>query len=99
MPDHIPLVFVDGDEFVGAARLDLYVNGNGVVRTVAIVAEGQRQGIGRAMMTAVETLAMAHEAVRLEAHTAPNAMGMYCKIGWEIIDAHQPNRLMVELLK
>ena len=39
-------------------------------------------------MTAIETLAMAHEAVRLEAHTAPNAMGMYCTICWEIIDAH-----------
>ncbi|MBW8323079.1 MAG: GNAT family N-acetyltransferase [Arenimonas sp.] len=98
-PEHIPLVFADDDEFVGAARLDLSVNGNGVVRTVAIVAERQRQGIGRAMITAVETLAMAHEAVRLEAHAAPDAVGFYCKIGWEIIDAHRPNPLMVKLLK
>lgn len=95
-PDRVPLVFVDGDEFVGAARLDFTGNGNGVVRTVA---ERQRQGIGRAMMTAVETLAMANEAVRLEAHAAPDAVGFYCKVGWEIVDAHRPNPLVAKLLK
>ncbi|MCL6708286.1 GNAT family N-acetyltransferase [Pseudomonas sp. R2.Fl] len=98
-PEHIPLVFADGDEFVGAVRLDLAANGNRIVRTVAIVAERQRQGIGRAMMTAVETLAMAHGAVRLETYAAPDAVVFYRKIGWEIVDAHQPNPLMIKLLK
>ncbi|WP_320197396.1 GNAT family N-acetyltransferase [Agrobacterium sp. rho-13.3] len=98
-PEHLPLIFVDGDEIVGALRLDLTWNGNGVVRTVAIVAERQRQGIGRAMMTAVDTLAMAHEAFRLEAHAAPEAVGFYLKIGWELVDAHRPNALMAKLLK
>nr|WP_245505553.1 GNAT family N-acetyltransferase [Rhizobium sp. BK068] len=98
-PEHLPLVFVDGNECIGAVRLDLTGDGNGVVRTVAIVAERQRQGIGRAMMTAVERLAVAHEAVRLEAHAAPDAVGFYCKIGWEIVDAHRPNPLMAKLLK
>jgi GNAT superfamily N-acetyltransferase len=49
-----------------------------------------RQGIGRAMMTAVETMARAHQAVRLEAHVAPDAVGFYRKIGWELVDAHRP---------
>ncbi|TBB57044.1 GNAT family N-acetyltransferase [Rhizobium ruizarguesonis] len=98
-PEHLPLVFVDGNECVGAVRLDLTGNGNGVVGTVAIVAERQRQGIGRAMITAAESLAMAHEAVRLEAHAAPDAVGFYYKIGWEIVDAHRPNSLMAKLLK
>ncbi|MUO79987.1 GNAT family N-acetyltransferase [Agrobacterium vitis] len=98
-PEHLPLIFVDGDEFVGAVRLDLTGNGNGVVRTVAIVAERQRQGIGRAMMTDVERLAMAQEAFRLEAHAAPDAVGFYHKIGWELVDAHLPNPLMAKLLK
>jgi GNAT superfamily N-acetyltransferase len=98
-PNHIPLIFADGDESVGAVRLDFTANGNGVVRTVAIVADRQRQGIGRAMMTALERLAMAHQVVRLEAHAAPDAMGFYCKIGWEIVDAHRPNPLVAKLLK
>ncbi|WP_390624512.1 GNAT family N-acetyltransferase [Rhizobium terricola] len=98
-PEHIPLVFTDGAEFVGALRLDLTANKNGVVRTVAIVAERQRQGIGRAMMTAVETLAMAQEVVRLETYAAPDAVGFYSKLGWEIVDAHRPNPLMAKLLK
>lgn len=97
--EHLPLVFADGDEFVGAVRLDLTVNGIGIVRTVAIIAERQRQGIGRAMMTAVETMARAHQAVRLEAHVAPDAVGFYRKIGWEMVDAHRPNPLMAKRLK
>jgi hypothetical protein len=42
------------------------------------------------MMTAVETMARAHQAVRLEAHVAPDAVGFYRKIGWELVDAHRP---------
>lgn len=98
-PEHIPLVFSDGYEFVGALRLDFTVTGNGVVRTVAVIAERQRQGIGRAMMTAVEAFAMVNELVRLEAHVAPDAVGFYCKIGWEIVDAHRLYPFMAKLLK
>jgi GNAT superfamily N-acetyltransferase len=95
-PKHIPLVFADGDEFVGAVRLDFTGDGNGVVRTVAIVAERQRQGMGRTMMTAVETLARTYGLVGLEAHVAPDAVGFYRKIGWELVDAHWPNPLMAK---
>ncbi|MBB3308416.1 GNAT superfamily N-acetyltransferase [Rhizobium sp. BK196] len=98
-PEHLPLIFVDGSEPVGAVRLDFMGDGNGVVRTVAIVAERQRQGIGRAMMTAVETLAMAREVIRLEAHAAPDAVGFYYKIGWEMVDAHRPDPLMAKFLR
>lgn len=98
-PEHLPLIFIDGDEIVGTVRLDLTGMGKAVVRTVAIVAERQRQGIGRAMMTAVETLALAHEAVRLETHAAPNAVGFYSKIGWEMVDAERPNPLMSKMLR
>jgi hypothetical protein len=50
------------------------------------------------MMAAVESLAMAHDAVRLEAHAAPDAVGFYCKIGWEIVDVHRPKPLVAKLL-
>lgn len=98
-PEHLPLVFADGDMFVGAVRLDLPVNGKGIVRTVAIVPERQRQGIGRAMMTAVETLAMAYKVLTLEAHVAPDAVGFYTKIGWKLVDARRPNPLMAKRLR
>lgn len=97
-PAHFPLVFADGDEFVGAVRIDLTVNGIGIVRMVAIVAQRQRQGIGRAMMTAVETLARGYGLVGLEAYAAPDAVGFYRKIGWELVDAHRPNPLMAKHL-
>ncbi|NTG47242.1 GNAT family N-acetyltransferase [Agrobacterium rhizogenes] len=98
-PGHLPLIFVDGNEPLGAVRLDFTGNGNCVVRMVAIVADRQRQGIGRAMMTAVERLAKARKAVRLEAHAAPDAVLFYYKIGWEMVDAHRPNPLMAKILK
>ncbi|MBP2572424.1 GNAT superfamily N-acetyltransferase [Agrobacterium tumefaciens] len=98
-PTHLPLIFVEGDDALGAVRLDLHEDGSGVVRTVAIVADRQRQGIGRSMMTAVESLAMARGAVRLEAHAAPDALRFYLKIGWEIIDAHQSNPLVAKTLR
>lgn len=98
-PKHLPLIFVKGEEALGAVRLDLHENGSGVVRTVAIVADRQRQGIGRSMMAAVESLAMARGAVRLEAHVAPDAVIFYFKIGWEMVDAHQPNPLMARTLR
>lgn len=98
-PGHFPLIFVDENGPLGAVRLDLTGSGNGVVRMVAIVADRQRQGIGRAMMIAVERLAMAQRVVRLEVHAAPDAVRFYYKIGWEMVDAHQPNPLMAKALK
>ncbi|WP_315856817.1 GNAT family N-acetyltransferase [Rhizobium leguminosarum] len=78
-PGHFPLIFVDENGPLGAVRLDLTGSGNGVVRMVAIVADRQRQGIGRAMMIAVERLAMAQRVVRLEVHAAPDAVGSITK--------------------
>lgn len=98
-PNHFPLIFVEGEDVLGAVRLDLSGGGSGVVRTVAIVANRQRQGIGRSMMTAVESLAMAQGAVRLVVHAAPDAVSFYLKIGWEMVDAHQPNPLMAKTLR
>lgn len=98
-PEHLPLIFVVGDESVGAVRLDLNRDGKAIVRTVAIVKEFQRRGVGRAMMIAVERLAVAHKVDRLEAQVAPDAVGFYRKIGWEIIDKHRPNPLMAKLLR
>lgn len=96
---HLPLIFVDGNEPVGAVRLDFTGNGNGVVRMVAITADRQRQGLGRAMMIAVERLALAENIIRLEVHAAPDAVGFYCKLGWEMVDAHRPDPPMAKFLK
>lgn len=93
------MIFVDGNGPVGAVRLDFTGNGNGVVRMVAIAVDRQRQGLGRAMMIAVERLAMAQNIVRLEAHAAPDAVGFYDKLGWEMVDAHRPDPLMAKFLK
>lgn len=98
-PKHLPLIFVEGEDALGAVRLDLNEDGSGIVRTVAIVADRQRQGIGRSMMSAVESLAMARGADRLEAHVAPDAVAFYSKIGWEMVDAHQPNPVMARMLR
>lgn len=98
-PKHLPLIFVEGEDALGAARLDLHENGIGVVRTVAVVADRQRQGIGRSMMTAVESLAMARGTVRLKAHVAPNALAFYLKIGWKMVAAHKLNPVVAKTLR
>ncbi|NEI04807.1 MULTISPECIES: GNAT family N-acetyltransferase [Rhizobium] len=97
-PNHIPLIFVDEGDAVGAVRLDIPEKGYGVVRTVAIIPERQGKGLGRAMMNAVETLARSQHVRVLEVHAASDAVEFYERVGWKMVDAAQTSPLMAKTL-
>jgi ribosomal protein S18 acetylase RimI-like enzyme len=95
---HFPLLLLQGDIPVGAARLDLAPNGKGVARTVAIDATFRRKGFGRALMIGLETLALQQGVASLEVNAASDAIGFYRTLGWTVIDGSRTNPLMTKAL-
>lgn len=91
---HIPLLLLRGGIGVGTARLDIENDRTGVVRLVAILPEFQKQGLGRTLLGAIERLAAERGLVRLYVHAAPNAVGFYARMGWEMLDAGRHDPLM-----
>jgi N-acetylglutamate synthase-like GNAT family acetyltransferase len=91
---HIPLLLLLGGIGVGTARLDMENDRTGVVRLVAILPEFQRQGLGRTLLGAIERLAAERGLVRLYVHAAPDAVGFYARMGWEMLDARRQDPLM-----
>jgi GNAT superfamily N-acetyltransferase len=78
---NMPFLFLDDNEPVGVVRLD--VRGEiGIVRLVAIVADRQRQGLGRAMDAAVIAEARSRGISLLRVNAAADAVGFYEKTGW-----------------
>jgi len=71
----------DRDAPVGVVRLDVR-DDIGIVRLVAIVAEKQRHGLGRAMDAAVVAEARALGIETLRVNAAADAVGFYEKTGW-----------------
>ena len=76
-----PFLLFDDDAPVGVVRLD--VRGEiGIVRLVAIVADRQRHGLGRAMDAAVVAEARSRGIRLLRVNAAADAVGFYEKTGW-----------------
>lgn len=51
------------------------------------------------MMIAFEAMTRALRAVTLEASVAPDAVGLYCNSGCEIVDTLKPSLFMAKPLK
>lgn len=96
--EHIPFLFLQGGNPVGTVRFDLESDGQAVVRLVAILPARQRQGLGRAMMAALENVAVEKGVRRLKVHAAPDAVPFYEKLGWTMIDATADHSLMMKEL-
>ena len=96
--NHLPLLFIYDDVPVGTVRLDIGLVGGApaTVRLVAITPQYQRQGIGRAMMEALERLATDRGITQLEVHAAPDAVAFYEKLGWLLIDADRAVPLLAK---
>lgn len=97
---HVPLLFCLDGMPIGTVRLDLSPNegGSATVRLVAIVQHYQRQGFGKAMMAALEHVAIARGVRRLTVHAAPDAVGFYRTIGFQIVDCDRDNPLLVKII-
>lgn len=97
-PENLPLILVEETQAVGALRIDVVDNGHAIVRTVAIVPEKQRQGLGRIMLDYVETLARMRGLAMLNVYAASDAVGFYERLGWKMVDADRTTPLMLKCL-
>ena len=80
-----PFLFFDDGKPVGVARLD--ARGEvGIVRLVAIIADRQRTGLGRAMDAALAAEARRRGIWLLRVNAAADAIGFYTKTGWHKAD-------------
>lgn len=75
------LLMLDGFP-IGTCRLDRRGTDEGVVRLVAIAADRQRQGHGRALSDLVDAEARRRGMVRLDVNAIGTAIGFYERTGW-----------------
>ncbi len=76
-------VAYDGDEPVGAARLREPKEGLGKVERVAVLESRREQGVGEALMAAVEREAREAGITKLKLHSQTRAKGFYASVGFE----------------
>jgi N-acetylglutamate synthase-like GNAT family acetyltransferase len=81
-PASHPLMLRLNDRAIGTVRLDDFGNGTGAIRLVAIDAEFQGQGHGRALSDLVENYARRLGIRTLYVNAAPEAVGYYQELGW-----------------
>lgn len=86
LPDHHPLLLLLNNGPIGTTRLDNLGNGVGVVRLVAIVETLQRNGHGRQLSSLVENYARDLGIHTLYVNAAPEALGFYKKMGWQLYE-------------
>lgn len=77
------IVAYDGDEPVGAARLREYDPGVGKVERVAVLASHRENGVGTALMDALEDEARELGLESLKLHSQTRAAGFYRSQGYE----------------
>lgn len=90
--DHLPgtvhLLAVAAGQDLGTARLLVDAPGQVHVTRVAVRAAARGQGVGRALMAAVEAIALAehaaHGAVRVELSAQETALAFYTALGYAI---------------
>ncbi|WP_226005293.1 GNAT family N-acetyltransferase [Natrinema salinisoli] len=76
-------VAYDGDEPIGAARLREYEDGVGKVERVAVLEPRREEGVGRALMTALEDRADERGFATLKLHSQTRAADFYRRLGYE----------------
>jgi GNAT superfamily N-acetyltransferase len=81
MEGNTPFLFCENDEPVGVVRLDAHGE-IGIVRLVAIVADRQRAGLGRAMDALLVAEARRRGISILRVNAAADAVGFYEKTCW-----------------
>ena len=95
---HFPLLLLKGTSIVGAARLDLKEGDQAVVRTVAIRTDFQRQGLGRELMSGVESFAKDRGVLSLTVNAARDAVEFYRRSGWLMVDETKPEPVLAKRL-
>ncbi|MCD7060067.1 GNAT family N-acetyltransferase [Pelagibacterium xiamenense] len=81
-PGNQPYLLTADGRPVGCVRFDDRGDGSGVVRLVAVVADEQRRGHGRALDRLITERAHSSGMTTLFVNAAPEAVGYYEKTGW-----------------
>jgi N-acetylglutamate synthase-like GNAT family acetyltransferase len=97
-PNNMPLLLWKDDRPIGAVRLDRLDARSGAIRTVAILPEEQRRGMGRTMMRLLEEHARAQGFEALEVRSAGSAVGFYLRTGWRLISDDRPKPLLGKII-
>ncbi|ELY78000.1 GNAT family N-acetyltransferase [Natrinema gari] len=79
----VHFVAYDGTEPIGAARLRESEAGVGKVERVAVLASHREDGVGRALMDALERRAIDAGFTALKLHSQTQAAGFYRSLGYE----------------
>jgi GNAT superfamily N-acetyltransferase len=85
-PGHYPKLLKYDGEPVGVVRIDIH-GAVATLRRVAIRAEVQKRGHGRALLSLAQRVAEEAGCTRLESFVAPDAIGFYRRAGFEISDS------------
>jgi len=81
--ESVHFVAYDGDEPIGAARLREYEDGVGKIERVAVLQSRREDGVGRAVMDALEDEARAQGLESLKLHSQTHAAPFYGCLGYE----------------
>ncbi|HXD73911.1 MAG TPA: GNAT family N-acetyltransferase [Vicinamibacterales bacterium] len=88
-----PKLLLYRGEPVGAVRVDVY-GPAATLRRVAIRADRQRRGHGRALLALAVDFLRRHDCRRVESHVAKDAVAFYRKCGFSI-DADEPESVLM----
>jgi len=77
---------VDGDQVIGVARLQFNSDDEAQLRYMAVSPSHEKQGIGRALVAAVEQRARESGHSRIVLHARENAVGFYEDLGYRLIE-------------
>ena len=88
-----PKLLLYGDEPVGAVRIDVF-GPTAVLRRIAIRADQQRRGHGRALLALAVEFVRRHDCGRAESHVAKDAVGFYQKCGFRV-DAEEAESVLM----
>jgi len=89
-PGHHPKVLLFQDDLVGVIRIDIAAP-HAIFRRVAIRADVQRCGHGRALLSLAERFAAAHKCRQLLSYVASDAVGFYQRCGFAVDLSHIAN--------
>ena len=76
----------DSDEVIGIARLQFNSADKAQIRYMAVQPACERQGIGRALISALEQYAKKSSHEKIILHARETAVGFYQKLGYRVIE-------------
>src|SRR4030095_14369701 len=89
-PGNHPKLLVYSGQPIGVVRIDIDRT-TALLRRVAIRADVQRLGHGRALIALAQRFAEGHGCTALASFVAPDAVGFYQRCGFAVDDSREPS--------